>query len=596
MNKLVWAATFVLGSFLLASAPYEPLDMFLCQGKWDGQGEVTWFFKCGEEVMTVRLHPNRCQFLLNGEPLGWSELMPPQLMSPTVVSLYRNKFRWSLLLGRALVATAFADLNQMTSWVGASIETVQSAPTVLERSFIPFRVPRPPSRVPPENWRGIELDDGSIAFAPPDQTGQVVFPLNLEGTNLTDIFVTLEVQPNGARSVGIGVCWGDDGGYLWRWVRRRGEGVWQLAVAQPCDSGWELTTIHEEPAFIPATSWQQLQVWRSGNQLWVGVDGEVLAQVQDNRFSWGQVVVWVESGDLPQPLVKPIKLKRWWCATLCPDIDTHVPFPAVFGKWQAKSDSWVLKTDKEKQFALALLGTPDLPSWWIADVLWQNEPVGLVFGWLGEKHYHLLRLRPLKKLTPSSVPHSVIEIVAVREGREKVLDEWTVLLERNKVYRLAVQLTANRAVGFINGLNLVAAEVSPIGKVGLWANSSLTLHRFWFYTGEEQLVSLNLTEGGIVHPVSEQPFVAHEMVSLTLPAGLPPGVPLSARLSQEPITLFAERQGHRLLIRLERGGKPLGFTSFRLPSQPPITIKMERRDRVLLVWLENQPVLTIRLP
>lgn len=535
--------------------------------------------------MTLRLNPSRCQFLLDGEPLGWSELMPLQSTSPVSASLYRNKFRWSLIANRRLIAFAFAELEQTISWAGPGIETVQPASIVLERSFVPSG-----------KWRRVELDDNSIAFSLSEEVRQAVFPLSPEESNLTDISVTLTVQPNGARSIGLGVCWGDDGGYLWRWVRQRGEAMWQLAIAKPSDSGWELTTLHEEPAFVPAVSWQQLQVWRSGNQLWAGVDGKVLAQVQDNRFGWGQIVVWVESGDLPQPLIRPVKLTQWWCATLSAGIDTYVPFPALLGQWQRKIEGWVLKTSEKQPFALALLGKPDLPSWWVADISWHDEPIGLVFGWLNEKHYHLLRLRPLRKLTTSPIPTSVLEIVAVREGREKVLDEWKILLERNKLYRLAVQMTENRIKGFINGMNLVSAEVLPIGRVGLWTNSSLTLHKFWLYTAEEQLVPLSPEEGGVVHPVSEHPFIAHEMVSLTLPAGLPPNVPLSARLSQEPITLFVERQGNRLLFRLERQNQLLGITSARLPSQPPINIRMERRDRLLLIWVDNQPAWTVRLP
>lgn len=584
-NKFAWAAILAWGVLLQASASCEPVNMFLCQGNWDGQQEALWLFKCDGKTMTVRFHPNRCQFLLDGEPLGWSELIPSQSTTPVTMSLYRTKFRWSLMAGRRLIAFAFAELNQTKSWTGAGIENVQPVQTVSERSFVPSG-----------KWFQIELDDGSIAFSPSEQIRQAAFPLNPEATNLTDIFVNIAVQPNGARSIGLGVCWGDDGGYLWRWVRQRGEAMWQLSTAKPSNSGWELTTLHEEPAFVPAISWHQLQVWRSGNQLWAGVDGKILAQVQDNRFGWGQIVVWVESGDLPQPLIRPVKLNQWWCAALSPDIDTHAPFSALLGQWQAKSDGWVLKASAKQPFALALLGTPSFPSWWIADVLWREEAIGLVFGWLNERHYHLLRLRPSKKTTATSIPQSVLEIVAVREGREKVLDEWTMLLERNKLYRLAVQLIENRVTGFVNGLNLVSAEVSPIGKVGLWASPSLTLLKFWLYTGEEQLVFLSPEDGGIVHPVSEHQFIAHEMVSLTLPVGLPPNVPLSAKLSQEPVTLFIERQGLRLLFRLERQNQLLGINSVRFPSQLPITIRMERRDRLLLIWLDNQPIWTVRLP
>lgn len=585
MSKFVWTAILMWVVLLPVNAACEPMDMFLCQGNWDGQQEALWLFKCDGKAMTVRLHPNRCQFLLDGEPLGWSELMPSQSTSPVNISLHRNGFRWSLVAGRRLIALAFAELNQTTSWTGKGIETVLPLQTVSERSFTPSG-----------KWLQIELDDGTIAFSPSEQIRQAAFPLNPEATNLTDISVNIAVQPNGARSVGLGVCWGDDGGYLWRWVRQRGEAMWQLSIARPSGSGWDLTTLYEEPAFVPAISWHQLQVWRSGNQLWAGVDGKVLVQVQDNRFWGGQIVVWVESGDQPQPLIKPVKLNQWWCAVLSSDIDTHTPFPALSGQWQAKSDGWVLKATAKHPSALALLGTPNFPSWWIADILWREEAIGLVFGWLNEKHYHLLRLRPSKKATATSIPQTVLEIVAVRDGREKVLDEWTMLLERNKLYRLAVQLMENRAIGFINGLNLVSAEVSPIGKVGVWTISSLTLLNFWLYTGEEQLVFLSPEGGGNIHPISEHPFIAHEMVSLTLPAGLPPNVPLSAKLSQEPVTLFVERQGHRLLFRLERRNRLLGITSVRPPSQPPITIRMERRDRLLLIWLDNQPIWTVRLP
>ncbi|MCX7642321.1 MAG: hypothetical protein N2116_00730 [Armatimonadetes bacterium] len=585
VGKFVWAATLIWVALLPANAAHKPEETFLCQGNWDGQQEVFWIFGCDGKTMTVRFHPNRCQFLLDGEPLGWSELIPTHPTPPVKVSLYRNGFRWLLITGRRLIAFAFADLIQTTSWSGAGIETLQPASIVSERFCIPSG-----------KWKQVELEDGSIVFGPTEQIRLATFPLTPDATDLTDVSVTLPVQPNGARSIGVGVCWGNDGGYLWRWVRRRGEATWQLAIAKPSDSGWELATVHEEPASVSPIGWHHLQVWRSGDQIWAGVDGEVLTQVRDNRFGLGQIVIWVESGDLPQPLIKPVKLNRWWCAAFSPDVDTYIPFPTLLGRWQTKPEGWTLVKTAKHPFALALLGTPDLPSWWIADVSWQGKPIGLVFGWLNEKHYHLLRLRPLEKSETVSIPHSVLEIVAVRDGREKVLDEWKMLLERNKLYRMAVQLTENRITGFVNGLSLVSAEVSPVGKVGLWANSSLTLHRFWLHTGGEQLVSLSPEDGGILHPVSAPHLVAHEMVSLSLPAGLPPNVPLSAKLSQEPVTLFVERRGQRLLFRLERQSQLLGVTLVRLPHHTPITIRMERRDRLLLIWLDNQPVWTVRLP
>jgi hypothetical protein len=264
------------------------------------------------------------------------------------------------------------------------------------------------------------------------------------------------------------------------------------------------------------------------------------------------------------------------------------------GEWKTKADGWTLQTSTGQPFALSLLGAPDLPAWWVADILWRNETFGLVFGWLDENHYHLLRLRPYEK---TAEPHrAVLELVAVRQSRETILDKWDLLLESGKVYRLALQMTENQVSGFINGMGLVRAEISPVGKVGLWTNSSLNLKRFWLYIGEEPLLPLTPEMGGTVQPLTGNLIIAHEVVSITLPAGLPPGVPLSARLSQEPVILLVERRGNRLVFQVERQGRLLGVTSTSLPSQVPITIRLERRDRLLLVWLGNQPVWTLRLP
>ncbi|WP_456331744.1 hypothetical protein, partial [Fervidibacter sacchari] len=264
------------------------------------------------------------------------------------------------------------------------------------------------------------------------------------------------------------------------------------------------------------------------------------------------------------------------------------------GEWKTKSDGWALQASSGQPVVLSLLGTPDLPAWWVVDVLWRNETLGLAFGWLDEKHYHLLRLRPCEGKTKPN--RAVLELVAVRQNRETVLDKWDLLLESGGVYRLALQMTTNQVTGFINGMGLVRAEISPVGKVGLWTNSSLNLKRFWLYIYEKPLVPLTPEMGGTVQPLTGNLIIAHEVVSITLPAGLPPGVPLSARLSREPVILFVERHGNRLVFQVEQQGRLLGVTSTSLPSQMPITIRLERRDRLLLVWLGNQPVWTLRLP
>lgn len=561
----------------------EPTDAFLCQSKWDGQREVELVFENDGKTVVARLNPTRSHFLVNGVPIGWSELLPNLSEPPIPVFVHRSKFRWSLIAGRRLIAFAFADEPATKKFIGLDTEDLTPLEPVHERHLIPLG-----------GWKRLELEDGSIAFSPPEQVVRGAFPLMTGEQTLTDFSAALGVQPNGARAVGIGVCWGEDGGYLWRWVRERGEMKWQLTVAKPSELGWDLTMLYEEPATVSPTEWHQLQVWRSVDQIWVGVDGEVLANLRDNRFAFGQVIVWVESGDLPLPLIRPVRLNHWWCASLSADVDTNAPFPAQLGEWRTKSDGWALQASSGQPVALSLLGTPDLPAWWVVDVLWRNETLGLVFGWLDEKHYHLLRLRPCEGKTKPS--RAFLELVAVRQNSETILDKWDLLLESGGIYRLALQLMANRVSGFINGMGLLGAEISPVGGVGLWANSSLTLKRFWLYKGDEPLLPLTPEMGGTVHPITDNLIIAHEMVSITLPAGLPPGVPLSARLSQEPVTLFVERRGNRLVFQVERKGQLLGVTSTSLPSQMPITIRLERRDRLLLVWLGNQPVWTLRLP
>jgi len=561
----------------------ESTDAFLCRSKWDGQKEAELVFENDGKKVIARLNPTRSHFLIDGKPIGWSELLPNLPEPPIPVFVHRSKFHWSLVAGRRLIAFAFADEPATKKFVGLDTEDLTPLEPVPERHLIPSG-----------GWKRLELEDGSVAFSPPKQAVREAFPLIVGEQTLTNFSAILEVQPNGARSVGIGICWGKEGGYLWRWIRRRDEMKWQLAITTPSGTGWDLRLLHEEPATVSPTEWHQLQVWRSGDQIWVGVDGEVLANLRDNHFAFGQVIVWVEGGDLPPPLIRPVRLTHWWCASLSADVDTNAPFPAQLGEWKTRSDGWTLQTLSGQPFALSLLGTPNLPAWWVADVLWRNETLGLVFGWLDEKHYHLLRLRPYEK---TAKPHrTILELVAIRQNRESVLDKWDLLLESGGIYRLALQMTANQVWGFVNGMGLVRAEISPVGKVGLWTNSSLTLKRFWLYMCEQSLLPLTPEMSGTVQPLTGSLIIAHEMVSITLPAGLPPGVPLSARLSQEPVILFVDRRGNRLVFQVERQGRLLGITSTSLPSQMPITIRLERRDRLLLVWLGDQPVLTLRMP
>ncbi len=578
-----FALNLLLVALMTAVSFGETADKFLCEGKWDGKSERRWVFEGEGKNLIVNLNPNRCSFSLGEKSLGWSEFMPSLQSQPIFVSVIRDKFRWLLLVERRLAAFAFADLPAKVKPVGISDVDIHNLQRVSELNLAPL------------GWERCELEDGSVAFRPKSNLVKGAVKLMVNLPPLIDFSVSLEVQPNGARSVGIGFCWGDDGGYLWRWWRSGKESFWQLVTVSLSNSGWELKTLWEETANVPFTSWHKLQVWHSLDQIWVGVDGELMAQVRDNRFGQGQIVLWVETGDLPMPLVKPARITHWWCSSLSPDIDTFLPFPSLFGRWSSGLEFWSLEPEKKGLPAVALLGEANLPFWWVADVKWNEQSMGLVFGWLNEEHYNLLRLRPEKIFPDNSFSQAVLEIAIVRGRREQVLDKFGLVLIKGGLYRMAVQLTENSVVGFINGMGLLNAKVTPLGKVGLWSEHSLALKRFWLYSGEEPLFSLIPEDGSAAQPITEQLFSDHELVSFTLPSGLPPNVPLSAKLSKEPVTLYVLRIGDRLVFRLEKQNSLLGTVKSRVPKRPPLVIKLERRDRLILVWVETQLIWTVKL-
>lgn len=561
----------------------EPADRFLCDGKWDGKSEARWEFESDGGGLTVRLTPNRCFFSLGKEFLGWGELLPSLPDKPTTVSVVRDKFRWLLFVGRRLIAFAFADLPRTVKATGIGDEGFRYFPKISELFIAPL------------GWEQLELEDKSLAYYPKSEDDKFAFPLMATLPSLTDFSVSMDVQLNGARSVGIGFCWGEDGGYLWRWVRKGYQTFWRLEMARPSNSAWELKTLYEEIADTPLTIWRRLQVWRSLDQIWVGIDGEVMAQVRDNSFGQGQIVVWCEIGDLPLPLIKPIRINRWWCASLLPDIDTFSPFPALLGRWVSKHGVWLLNVLTRDKPAVALLGDLEMPAWWVADVQWCEELLGLVFGWVDEKNYNLFRLKPLKNSPKGLLKRAVLEIVAVRDGRERPLDRWPLLLEKSGLYRMALRIDERGVLGSINGLGLVSAKINATGKVGLWTGSSLALKGFWLYKGEEPLFALIPEEGGFIYPLGEISFASHESVVINLPAGLPPNVPLSARLSKVPIMMLVERRGDRLIFRVEKQGQLLGIAETRMPKQPPIDIRLERIDNLVLVKIGEHPVWTVRL-
>jgi len=337
--------------------------------------------------------------------------------------------------------------------------------------------------------------------------------------------------------------------------------------------------------------WHQLQVWRSGDQLWLGLEGEVINVCQVPEWAIGQIGLWVESGEEPLPMVRSVIGKRWWCATLATSDDASCPFPAKEGRWRSGTEAWSLQSLTGRP-AMALLGEAPIPSWWIADILWQGQEMGLVWAWRSDNEWGVLRLHP------DGVAQGAVEMALAWYQRKRmaVLASERLWLQHNALYRVAVQITPSQVIGYLNSIPLVRAQTATKGKVGLWANPSVTLKQFWLMMGDQALIPLVPERGGVVQPFVPQGWIAHEVIALTLPTGLPVGVPQSARLSSVPATLWVERQQQRLHLRLSLEDKRLGETSVPIPPLLPLTIRLERRDRWLLVWLGQRLVLTGQIP
>ncbi|GBC99648.1 hypothetical protein HRbin17_02177 [bacterium HR17] len=564
--------------------PTEPLSVFDCRAAWQGTethiAPGAWEFGSGAERLILSVTTIRVQWQRDGQPLGWSQLLPPLGTRPTVVQVRRVGWRWLAFFHRHLVAFAFADVPPTER-----IASQGNAP-------IPTLYPLTPSQQwqwrPPDSWQPHTLSDGSVGFAPPLQQRRSVFVLSPTDTALTDIAVTAEVCLNAGRGIGVAIGWGDDGGHVWRWRREGSDMRVQLVAVARSGDEWSEQVLYDEPLPLSPLHWQRLQVWRSGDQLWVGLDGEVLAFCQDARFAMGQVGVWAEKGETPSPLVRSFTIASWQCATLAPSTDTATPLPSRHGQWRFKGNVWTLQKTAN-QDAMALLGDAVPPCWWVADIFWQGTPVGLVWGWRSEDDWCLL------SLTPTSAATTVTLCVRRRDGEVPLARE-RVWLQPNALYRIAVRLDTDEVTGLINGIPFVRAKGVTRGKVGLWAKQTMTLKQFWLLTDAEMLLPLTPDDGGTVQPAADAAWIAHEAIAFTLPAGLPPGVPQTARLSQAPVTLWVERTQHRLQLRLDFNDRLLVQTSVRQPLTLPLAVRLERRDRWVLVWLGERLVLTAKLP
>ncbi|MFA0761646.1 MAG: hypothetical protein HZLCBSQH_001756 [Candidatus Fervidibacterota bacterium] len=566
-----------------------PASAFECHGTWQAEGGQTllkgaWQFVGGGQRLTFLLNPLRGQWQWQGQPIGWSELLPPLGNLPLLVVVRREDFRWLAYFRRRLIAFSFADLPPTEQVVA---EGVAAQPT-----FAPLPFPPEGAWQLPKDWRSLMTPEGETAFVPTNLQRQQFVPLSASLGFLTDFTVTAEVRLNGGQAIGLAFNFGEEGGYVWRWRREGSEARLQLVcVERESDGRWREQVLWDEPADFSPFHWQRLQVWCSGGQIWAGLDGEVLVFCQDHRFAIGQVGLWLERGDEPLSMVRSVRGARWWCAALMASDDTPRPFPTLSGQWRLGVGVWSLQSFSDRP-AIALLGEAPLPSWWVADVFWQGQEIGLLWAWRSEEEFGLLRLRP-EEATKGAVE---MALLWQRQGRTTLLSRERLWLQRGAPYRLAIQLTPTEIVGYLNGIPLVRAQVSPKGKVGLWAKPLMTLQRIWLVMGEPSLLPLTPERGGAVQPFVTDGWIAHEAVSLTLPAGLPVGVPQSVRLSSVPVTLQAERIAHHLSLQLSFEGKPIGATMLPMPRFLPLTLRLERRERWLLVWLGERLVLTAKMP
>lgn len=608
----------------------SPLTAFECKTEleWHGDsfsGEGKLSFLCGSQDFSLAVSLTRVRFKLSHlaighsplvTPLGFGERLPSFETSPLPISVFRSGFRWQACFRRALVAFAFADLPPTEQFKSRWTDGTATEPKIANLALLSTSLSlTPPSltrhlSLATPDWMSQALPDGSVAFSPKEPSAKPVvtlLPVTADGAPISDIMVNAEVQPNAAKSVGIGVCFEQDGGYVWRWRREGSETKLQLLLAKRSEEGWQTEVLGEEVLPLSPFSWYRLRLWRSGEQLWAGLDDEILVQVCDRRFAFGQISLWFEGGDRPLPLIRSLSVQPWWCASLTPSDETDAPFLALSGRWHIRTTEWTLQAETlsrrssivtRHSHAIALMGEAPLPSWWCVDLDWAGEPVGLICGWLSERHFGLLRLRPLSPTTRHSPlvasNAAVLELLAVRDGREQVLDSQVLWLERNATYRLALQMMRGRLIGFLNGVAIIRADILPVGKVGVWAAKKVKVRGFWLFTGEEPLLPLYLEGMAMVQPFTEQGMIDHESVAFTLPAGLPPNVPQSTKLSKLPITLVVERRRHRLWFRLLQDGNLISETMTTMPHTLPLTIRLERRERFLFVWLGDRLVLTMR--
>ncbi|MCS7223522.1 MAG: hypothetical protein NZ959_03015 [Armatimonadetes bacterium] len=574
----------------LGSVSEAPGDRFVYQGHihWAKaplvKGSLT--FQGGGRALTLLVSPVRTVFLLNGRPIGQSAVGEPWTQSPLPFRIAREGARWSARVGPDFSAAAICPLPPTESVV------VSFEPDIsLEADCQPFRPKREPIELILSPWDKRESEKEGL-FWTPKKSLAVPSVEWLTIPHSLSFGMEAELRIGAGKRVGIGIVTDEATVYLaslFREPRSDSPVMIQLVKAQREESGWNQEVVAEQVTGSSVMSWVRLQVFCSEDRLWLCRDDEMIAEQKIGKPVANRIGLWWEGADKPYPSVRQLRWRDWrllaWRQE--PDGATEPLDPPIplSGSWRKQKEGYSLVAARHP--AIALVEHCSSQGWFISDVLWTGQPFGLVWGFRAPSDYHLVRLTSLGKATE-------LQLVVVKGRKERVLDKVPLWLEGNKTYRLAVHLSPEGVRVYLNGLELLFSPEATEGFLGLWSAKASLFKNFIFHPYNRSLIPLIPEHSGVVMPDGEGIAVVQEAVSLTLPLGFPPGVPMMARLSQSPVTVFVERREDTLHFTLWHQDQVWGEGRARLPDELPATVHLERRGSVILVRLGEKIILTRR--
>ncbi len=539
-------------------------------------------FISSEGPLDLILSPLRVEFSFNGRVLGASGAPDVAYAESLPVTIVRDGSFWCAWIGKQLVARCICRLPPT-----ASIESALESGAFFE-SFVQTAHHLPSqTNLKPQGWISRTEPAEETVWAP---TGSRALP-TVEWMDIPSAWSFLvdgEFQLNAAKSIGIAVAVSDGPFYLARLLRNPKEPSVSVDLARVKLEGDEWVTEAIGQMDIPGSPYSpvRLQLLRSATALHVGVDGELILETQITDPLEDRIGLWWEGADRPVPVVRglrwrPLDLAVWRGERWGGDITS-----VVGGRWRVTKDGYALVADKRD--AVALIGDPEKPSWLFVDIFWTGQPVGLVWRYVGPTDFYAAKLVPQKG-------GADLETVLIRGKRRWLLDRFPLWLEENRTYRLALVQESQAVAIAVNGLELVRLPNGQRGPVGVWTSSYARVRSLWFHSYEEPLLPLSPEDGGVVMPKRDEGALPHELVSLTLPLGLPTGLPQIASLSQLPVWLVVERRSDFLHFSLYKDDQVWAQDRTRLTGDLPVTVDLERRGPLVLVRVGKRVVVTKRL-